>query len=311
MTKKLSAMPSRRRFCMGAILAPIGLSWGQSEKTKSPALPFRMELIREINPEVKNLKGIAIGKEDRLYCAGSEGVALLDAKGKQIRFVKTEKPCTCVAVDGKGFIYAASQVSIERFDSEGKRIASWGKSGSASGEFLYITSLAVKKGLLFVCDAGNRRVHRYTTNGDFGDDKRGFNIPSPFFDCDVDEKEHLYVANTASHRIEHYDGNWRLRGSWGKYGVTPETFCGCCNPTNIARFPDGRIAATTKGIPSLKVFDATGKLLAWLGPEAFPKGIKGMDLAIDSAGNIALAEVTNGKVRYYALKKMGGEGQTL
>ena len=261
-------------------------------------LPFVLQEAGRFDPKMENLSGVAIDTQDRLYVAGAPGVKAFDANGTLLRWMNAASSATCVAVDGDGFVYVGMRTGIGKFDSDGKLVKTWGKRGTAENEFRYVTGIAVSGGCVYVCDAGNRRVSRFGADGDPIDGISGFLIPSPYFDCAVDTKGTLYVAHTGEHRIERYDANMKLLGQWGSFGAAPDKFSGCCNPTNIALFPDGRIAMAEKGIPRLKVCDASGALLACLGQEAFAENAAGMDLAIDSRGRIALADPAGGMIRF-------------
>jgi len=202
-------------------------------------------------------------------------------------------------VDQDGFVYAAQRARVEKFDPQGKLVCAWGKEGKGPGQFQFIASVAVSGPTVYVADGGARRLNRFAADGDFIDDVSGFLIPSGHFDTAVDSKGVLYVAHSGKHRIERYDANLQLAGFWGEFGMEPQEFCGCCNPTNIALFADGRVATTEKGIPRLKVYDPQGKLLAHLGSEAFAPDAEGMDLAIDSKQRIALADPISRRIRFY------------
>ena len=226
-------------------------------------------------------------------------------------------------MDEDGVLFAALGTRIEKFSPSGKREAAWGEKGSGEGQLLGIHGLAIWRNSLYLTDAGNRKVVRFSVSGEFIEERTGFHIPSPYFDCAVDGKGTLYLNHTSRHRIERYDGNGKLLGHWGEAGTAPERFCGCCNPTNIAVFPDGRVATSEKGMARLKVYDAEGRLLAHLGSDdlaglgievrargAKPpdKGTpachdaeKGRDLAVDSKGRLALLDPRGGKVHFFKL----------
>ncbi len=40
-----------------------------------------------------------------------------------------------------------------------------------------------------------------------------------------------------------------LAASWGRAGSSVADFFGCCNPSHIARFADGRFVTSERGIP--------------------------------------------------------------
>ena len=66
----------------------------------------------------------------------------------------------------------------------------------------------------------------------------------------------------------------------------PEDFPGCCNPTNLTLNKHNQVIVTEKAAPRMKVYDAKGKLLSLVGPQAFNPGCKNMDVATDSQGRI-------------------------
>ena len=306
-------------FCLWAF-SRLGLNKAVAKVAKaappaeSPAaLPFTLTQTATLDPARFNLSkplGLAIDAKDQLYIAGAEGIKVFNRAAQDAQLIrniniigKTGGPVCAVTLDPAGQVYVARRTRIEKFDADGKPLNTWGKDGKAPGEFTLITSIAADARYVYVADAGARRVSRFATDGDFIDELTGFQIPSPYFDCAFDTNGVFSVANTGRHRVERYDENGKLLGSWGKYGPALADFCGCCNPTNFAFFADGRIATTEKGLPRLKVYRPDGKLLACLGGEAFTRGTAGMDVAVDSQGRIALLDPIAGKVRFYELKE--------
>ncbi|MCE5229603.1 NHL repeat-containing protein [bacterium] len=292
---------------------PIKSDAAQLTTPQLTALPFNLVLTIQLDPKMPKLLGIAIDKQDRIYAAGASGIKIFERNGKLIREIKTSGPACAVAIDPEGAIYAAQRAQIEKFSPDGKPLAAWGELGVKPGQFRTITSIAAGERTIYVADAGARAILRFAPDGDYAgqidgpNDSRGedskFKIPSAFFDLALDSKGNLHVGHTGAHRVEKYDANNQLIGRFGKFGPAREDFCGCCNPTNIALFADGRVATTEKGMPRLKVYDAAGKLLACLGPESFPGNAAGMDLAIDSKNRIALVEPVSMKIRFYELRK--------
>lgn len=269
-------------------------------------------LVKTFESGLHQLAGITIDDEDRIYLAGSGGVRVLDAEGELLASWRTLGAARCVAVDDEGNVYVGQRARIEKFDRDGTLLTSWGTKGSGRGEFKVVTSISVSGANLFVADAGNRCIHRFATDGDFIDEigKRdparnflGLICPSPYLDCAVDAEGVLHVTNPGKLRVEKYKLNGELVSFWGKAGMSPEGFCGCCNPTNIALMAGGRTVTAEKGIPRVKVYDTDGRMLAYLGPEYFSKGAAGMDLAVDSLGRIYVIDPGDGKVRVFALKE--------
>ena len=302
----------------------------ESTPTLAP-LPYALVQTGKLDPVMDRPLGIAIGPGDLLHCAGAAGVKVLDAGGRPLRTLATAGPACCVAVDSLGNVYAAGRTRVEKFNAAGERTLAWGERGDGPGQLRFVTALAANERFVYVADSGARKIHRFAADGDYVDEiagyaipagnpccaplagpaagdqaggaaEKGFVIPSGYFDCALDARGFLHVGHTGLHRVERYDPNHALVGWWGRFGAAREDFCGCCNPTNLALFPDGRIATSEKGVPRLKVYDAAGTLLAYLGEAAFPGNTAGLDLAIDSSGRIALLEPIRGEVRFYELR---------
>ena len=85
--------------------------------------------------------------------------------------------------------------------------------------------------------------------------------------------------------------NGELLGHFGRFdGRDPQGFPGCCNPTNVALGAEGRVVVTEKAGPRVKVYDADGVLLSVVADAGFPPAAKNMDVAVDDAGLIYVAD---------------------
>jgi DNA-binding beta-propeller fold protein YncE len=78
---------------------------------------------------------------------------------------------TDVAWDAAGNIFVADGLGnarIAKFDKDGKFVKSWGKQGTAPGEFANVRSIAVDaQGNVYAADGGNQRVQVFDNNGSF------------------------------------------------------------------------------------------------------------------------------------------------
>ena len=264
-----------------------------------PPLPRRYVLARAIDAGVPRPRGIALDADGRLYIAGAQ-LRVLDARLAETLRIDLQGDAGCVAVDAGGAIYLGMKSGpdglgphVRKYDAAGKPAASWGKAGRGPGELSVPTGIALRKDRICVADPGNRCIHVYDLAGDFIDDlgKRGGGdpgliCPSPFLDCAVDGAGTLLVPNPGVWRVESYSPAGARTGAWGEGGVKPHQFPGCCNPTNVAVLADGAIVVSEKRGPNLKVYSATGALLAYTGGEIFHPDAAGIDLACDAAGRI-------------------------
>ena len=85
---------------------------------------------------------------------------------------------------------------IVKFSRDGKFIKTWGKKGSAPGEFNTPHALAMdSEGRLFVGDRGNSRIQIFDQDGNFLEEWRQFGRPSGIY---IDAKDTIYVADHQS-----------------------------------------------------------------------------------------------------------------
>jgi hypothetical protein len=174
-----------------------------------------------------------------------------------------------------------------------------------------LLSVAVVDDHVAVSDLGLRAVHVYDTSGRFLGDvdgpEKGFKLPSDNFELTDTPEGLLLVANSGSDadvpRIEAYPPSSRRRQyGWGEKGEDIVGFNGCCNPTGMAVFPDGRVVTTEKTLVTIKVFTARkdGTLDSVVaGPEQLGEHTP-WDVAIDAQGNVIVLFTDVSMIRVYA-----------
>jgi sugar lactone lactonase YvrE len=95
--------------------------------------------------------------------------------------------------DGHG---GMSNARMLKFSKEGRLIKTWGKRGTAPGDFETPHGLAMdSQGRLFVGDRGNNRVQIFDQDGNFLAGWKQFGRPSGIF---IDRNDILYVADHQS-----------------------------------------------------------------------------------------------------------------
>jgi sugar lactone lactonase YvrE len=78
-----------------------------------------------------------------------------------------------VAVDKEGNVYVLDSGNhrIQKFDPEGKYVASFGRQGQGPGEFQYPQSIDIDtEGNIYVADSGNQKIHILKPDGAFDKD---------------------------------------------------------------------------------------------------------------------------------------------
>jgi DNA-binding beta-propeller fold protein YncE len=95
--------------------------------------------------------------------------------------------------DGHG---GTSNARVLKFSKDGRLIKTWGKRGSAPGDFETPHSLAMdSRGRLFVGDRENNRIQIFDQDGKFLEEWKQFGRPSGIF---IDRNDMLYVADHQS-----------------------------------------------------------------------------------------------------------------
>jgi streptogramin lyase len=143
---------------------------------------------------------------------------------------------SAVAVAPNGDIFVAdghggnTNARIVKFNKEGKFLKTWGKKGTAAGEFDTPHSLAFDSaGRLFVADRANDRIQIFNQDGKFLAEWKQFGRPSGIY---IDRNDTIYVSDSESREREGYGHHpgWKrgIRVGSAKDGTVtafiPDTF---------------------------------------------------------------------------------------
>lgn len=141
---------------------------------------------------------------------------------------------TDVAWDAAGNIFVADGLGnarVAKFDKDGKFVRSWGKKGTATGEFASVRSIAVDaQGNVYAADGGNKRIQVFDNNGNF---KTAFtNVGNAQALCMTKGPNPvLYVSNSNPPNDIDRDGeiykmslDGTMIGKFGRAGKLPKEF---------------------------------------------------------------------------------------
>jgi sugar lactone lactonase YvrE len=272
-------------------------------------MQYRQVLVmggRGFRPEqfTESLRGVCVDRAGLVYAAGDSEVKVFDAQGRLVRRWKTEKPGYCVALSDHKTVHVGQAGQVQQHDEDGKLLATL-RDGERLG---LVTSVGLSGEHVLLADATHRCIRRYDKDGkllnDIGADNntRGFLIPNGHLDFALDGKGVIHAANPGKYRIERYTPAGELLGHFGRFGArNVEDFPGCCNPTNVALTAQGLVVVTEKAPARAKTYDAGGKLLAFIGPEAFDQNCKNMDVAVDSRGRLYIVDTARLQIDVFAL----------
>ena len=176
---------------------------------------------------------------------------------------------SAVAIARNGDIFVAdghggnTNARIVKFNKDGRFLKTWGKKGTAPGEFDTPHCLAFdSKGRLFVGDRANNRIQIFDQEGKFLEEWKQFSRPSGLY---IDSHDVIYVSDSESREREGYGHHpgWKrgIRVGSAKDGTVtafiPDTF-----PT-----PEDSATSGAEGLAA----DAMGSIF---GAEVRQMGIK-------------------------------------
>lgn len=251
-------------------------------------------------------KGIAYSNQ-RLYIISDSLLQVITTEGKEI--IKTMLPASpsCIIVSDKN-IFIGFNDYIAKYELTGKLIRSW----KPLDKKTILTSIAVKDDLLFAADAGNRRVVRYSVNGEYlnsfdgkssKDDLHGFIVPSPYFDIAFNGDGELWVVNPGKLSLEQYLDTGAFQSFWSKNEEGIEGFWGCCNPAQIAFLPNGSFVTSEKNNVRIKVYKPSGEFDCVVAPtEKFADSEIAPDLAVTAEGDIYALDFDKKEIRLFQHK---------
>jgi len=99
-----------------------------------------------------------------------------------------------VAMDLEGNVYIADAGNnrIQKFDSEGNYIRTYGREGQGPGEFKMPADIEIdKEGNIYVADAGNRRLQILNNEGEY---LNGFVLEKGVGEINVDSNNNIYIS---------------------------------------------------------------------------------------------------------------------
>lgn len=223
---------------------------------EEPLPPDQWVVSAEMLSAEGSLTSVAVSEKGNIFLGGDSYISAYDPALNKIWGIKTPARISALCVHGDTLFAAADQL-IMLFDADGKTIGEWGPFEDNA----IITSLASNRSYVAFADAGNRTVFVLTSDGRvksmIGQSGDEFIIPSPYFDVALGRDNKLYISNPGKRRIETRTIDGDLVSFFGSPGLSPDAFCGCCNPSHFTLIPDGFLT-TEKGINRIKILNSQG-----------------------------------------------------
>ncbi|MCX6309650.1 MAG: hypothetical protein NTY32_12745 [Bacteroidia bacterium] len=247
-------------------------------------------------------------KNGEIYLLADDYLQVIRSNGSEVKKTNLGEGTTCLSVLKDKRVLVGFKDHLVLLDKELSLIKS-----SAKVEKALFTAVASKGNLIFVADAGLKRVLVYdkdlkqinSFNGESGvSEQHGFIVPSAHFDLAVYDDAELWVVNPGMHALQNYSDNGKLREFWSKSSFVIDGFSGCCNPFHIAFQPDGSFVTSEKGLVRIKIHEPFGLLRSVVAaPESFKGEHIAPDVAVDEQGGILALDYEKKMIRFFTPKK--------
>ena len=198
---------------------------------------------------------------DKLIVATSNNIFTYNRMGALLNSFTIDSNLRDIAVEND-LIYLLFPTKIEVYNEHGDRLRDW----EACSEQSDYCSFTVASGSVFVTDAANKNICKYTNEGNFVkfiQSPNNFIIPSYTFGI-IHINGTIYCSNSGRHQIESYTLDGDYIGSFGKAGGATGMFCGCCNPVHLAQTSTGEIITSEKGNPRISCYSSDGEFRSLL-----------------------------------------------
>ncbi len=285
--------------------------------------------------------GIAINAADEIFVSDfyNDRVQKFSTEGKLLAVLPVLATPGGIAIGSSGEIFLSHFAEKKReertedrvsvYDSTGKLLRQWGRTGSEDGEFDCPGGLALHAdGRVFVADQTNRRVQVFAADGKFlskwgeygtkegqfgGNVSIRSRVGGPQF-LAFDSKGHLYTTEGSMGRVQKFDANGKFLLAWGTNDDKPGGFGGA-----FSGFKDRK--ATLQGPVSICVdkhdrvwvsavsgriqqFSNDGTFLTGFGSAGTEPGqfYAPHGLAFDSRGHLYVVDAYNHRVQKFAVE---------
>lgn len=151
-----------------------------------------------------------------LYEWGAYGIGG-DGKFSHPQFITVDKN------NGDTYVTDLGNKRVQKFDSNGVFLTTWGESGHANGQFNYPSGIATDGTFVYVADRDLNRVQKFDLNGTYisqwgerGKIEGSLSMPN---DVAASDDGYVYVVDTGNYRVQKFTTEGEFVLSFGGSGI--------------------------------------------------------------------------------------------
>ena len=207
-----------------------------------------------------------------------------------------------VVIDSEDNIYVVSNHKLQKFNRDGKLIASGGQKGKNKGEFDNPQGVRLRNGRVLVFDGVNHRIQSIDaqltfqdvhTVGTWGEDLGEFKEP---YDVDFDSSGNAYIVDRDNHRIQVMDASGQFQRQFGH-----EAGKGKLRSPTAIKIIGSLLYVSDGDHHRIAIYETSGQFVTAFGSKGSEAGQfnEPHGIAVDRNGSLYVCDFSNDRIVIY------------